>query len=258
MQRNHVAVIILAAGLGTRMKSGKAKVLHEILGKPMVAYVAETAKAVAGDSLVFIIGNQAEKVRQIVSDICTGQLGFLPRFVLQEEQLGTGHAVLCALPDIPEHAEDVLILCGDVPLITADTLTTFLANHTKAERDLSLLAVRLENPRGYGRILTDNNGNMIGIAEEADATDEQKKIKTINAGVYCARKKFLTEAVRQIRSDNAQGEFYLTDIIEIGYKAGKRIGALTGDDPDEVLGVNTPEDLRLVERILRNRLSKIS
>ncbi len=258
MQTHNVAVVILAAGLGTRMKSGKAKVLHEILDQPMVAYVAETAGKVAGDNIIFIIGNQAEKVRQVVSDSCMQRLGFLPRFALQEEQLGTGHAVLCALPEIPACAEDVVILCGDVPLLTAATLSHFLTDHTKTGRDISLLAVQLDKPKGYGRVLMDENENVLGIVEEADATDEQRKIKTINTGVYCVKKQFLTEAVRKIRADNAQGEFYLTDIIEIGYREGKRIGSLIGNDPDEVLGVNTPQDLTLVENIMRHRLGKIS
>ena len=140
-----LAVIILAAGLGTRMKSNKAKVLHEILGKPMVMYVVEVAKKIAGDNVVLVVGNQAEKVRKVVSE----QTNVL--FALQEEQLGTGHAVLCAIPQIPSHVREVVILCGDVPLLTEKTLTGLFEDHVKAQRDISLLAVEIENPTGYGR-----------------------------------------------------------------------------------------------------------
>jgi len=186
-----VAVIILAAGLGTRMKSDKAKVLHEILGKAMVLYVVKTAKKVAGNNVILVIGNQAEKVREIVSE------EYEAVFALQKEQLGTGHAVSCALPSLTGQIEHVLILCGDVPLIRANTLTRFTDDHLTAKRDISLLAVRIDDPAGYGRILTDENMNLTGIVEEADATEEQKKIKTINTGIYCVRKQFLTDVLQK-------------------------------------------------------------
>ncbi|MDM8552743.1 NTP transferase domain-containing protein [Desulfobacterales bacterium HSG2] len=241
-----MAVIILAAGLGTRMKSDKAKVLHEILGKAMVLYVVGTAKKVAGNNVILVIGNQAEKVREIVSK------EYEAVFALQKEQLGTGHAVSCALPSLTGQTEHVLILCGDVPLIRADTLTRFTDEHLAAERDISLLAVQIDDPAGYGRILTDENMNLTGIVEEADATEEQKKINTINTGIYCVRKQFLTDVLQKIRPDNAQGEFYLTDIIGIGYKEGKRIGVMVGDNPNEVMGINTLHDLATVESIMRS------
>ena len=240
-----VAVIILAAGLGTRMKSDKAKVLHEIMGKPMVLYVVDAAKAVAEDNIILVIGNQAEKVQKIVSK------RYNAFFALQEEQLGTGHAVSCAIPSLAEPVEHVLILCGDVPLIKADTLTRFTKDHLSAKRDISLLAVQIDDPKGYGRILTDKNMHLTGIVEEADATEEQKKIKTINTGIYCVRKQFLTEALQKIKPDNAQGEFYLTDIIGIGHKKGKHIGVMIGDNPNEVIGINTPHDLATVEAIMQ-------
>ncbi|MDM8521983.1 NTP transferase domain-containing protein [Desulfococcaceae bacterium HSG8] len=247
-----VAVIILAAGLGTRMKSDRAKVLHEILGRPMILYIVETAKKIAGNNVVLVIGNQAEKVREIVSE------GNDVSFALQENQLGTGHAVLCAMPEIPDHIDDILILCGDVPLITADTLMQFMVDHTEAKRDVSLLAVEVDNPKGYGRVLIDRDMNISGIAEDADSTKEQKKIRTINSGIYCAGKDYLADTLQKIRPDNMQGEFYLTDIIGIGYKEGKSVGATIGSDSEEFIGVNTPDDLKTVEAILRQRSGKIS
>jgi UDP-N-acetylglucosamine diphosphorylase/glucosamine-1-phosphate N-acetyltransferase len=242
------AVIILAAGQGTRMKSPKAKVLHEFLGKPMVLYVVETAQKIAGENVVLVIGSQAEKVRSVVSentDII---------FAVQEEQLGTGHAVLSALPYLPDNTKEVIILCGDVPLISYGTLMRLFEDHFNAKRDISVLAVELDNPKGYGRILFDENRRLLGIAEEADASTEQKRIKTINTGIYCVRRTFLLDSLKQVKSDNVQGEFYLTDVVEIGYREGRVAGVMVGDDWEETVGVNNPQDLIRVESIMRYRM----
>ncbi len=248
---NKVAVIILAAGLGKRMKSNKAKVLHEILDKPMIMYVVETAKKVAGKNVIIVIGHQAEKVREIVSE------KYETIFVLQERQLGTGHAVFCALPYLPSCIEEVIILCGDVPLLTSDTAIRFFDDHVKEKRDISILAVKIDNPTGYGRILFDEKGHVSGIVEESDANKEQKKIKTINTGTYCIRKKLLIDSIKKIKSKNVQGEIYFTDIIEIGYSKKKNVGALIGTDEKEVIGVNNSQDIDVVETIMKKRLSKI-
>ena len=185
--KNRVAVIILAAGMGTRMKSSKPKVLHEILGKPMVMYVVKTANKVAGSNVILVVGNQAEKVREALSK--DDEL----IFALQEKQLGTGHAVLCALPYIPEYIEQVVILCGDVPLLSSDTVMRLLDDHIRKNRDVTLLAVEVDNPEGYGRVLFDKNMDVFGIVEEADASEKQKKIKIINTGIYSVKKKFLID-----------------------------------------------------------------
>ncbi|MBU4185346.1 MAG: NTP transferase domain-containing protein [Desulfobacteraceae bacterium] len=247
-----VAAVILAAGMGTRMKSNKAKVLHEIIGRPMVMYVVETARKVVGNNVVLVIGNQADKIKKIVSER-TDVI-----FAIQEKQLGTGHAVLCAQLYIPEHTDQVVILCGDVPLITNYTLMRLIDDHIKAMRDISILAVEIDNPKGYGRILLDEDRNVTGIVEEADATEEQKGIKTINTGIYCVKKDYLFDSLKKIKSDNVQGELYLTDIIGIGYKEGKNIGVLVGTDIEEVIGVNNREDLKKAEIIMRKRLYKTS
>jgi len=248
----NIAVIILAAGLGTRMKSNKAKVLHEIQGRPMVSYVVETARQVAGDNVIVVVGNQAEKVRQVVSE--NGNL----LFAYQEKQLGTAHAVLCAVPHIPGPCSEVVILCGDVPLIRPKTVSRLIEDHVKAQRDISLLAVELENPFGYGRILLDSNNQLRGIIEEADATSEQKHIKLINSGIYCVNKGFLMRTLPQIRSNNAQGELYLTDIIEIGYIEKTTMGVMVGAEHREILGVNNWQDLQRVEAIMKTRMRIIS
>jgi len=243
---NKVAVIILAAGMGTRMKSDKAKVLHEIQGRPMILYVVETAKKIAGDNVIVVIGNQAEEVRTIVSD--TAKL----LFAYQEHQLGTGHAVLCALPLIPEHCDHVIILCGDVPLIQPETIAALVKDHLEARRDVSLLAVEMDNPFGYGRILLDDNRQISAIIEEADANAEQKLIKLINSGIYCIDKAFLSEALPNIRADNAQGELYLTDIMSIGYQEKRNMGVVVGTNSLQIIGINTCQDLATVDAVMKS------
>ena len=250
--KNNVAAIILAAGLGTRMKSKKAKVLHEVIGRPMILYVVETARKVAGDDVVLVVGYQAHIVQDIVSQYADVY------YSTQKEQLGTGHAVLCAVPVLPDHIEQVIILYGDVPVLTHKTVLGLLNDHVKAKRDLSVLAVELGDPKGYGRVLIDENGQVQKIVEEADATAVQKRIKIINTGIYCVKKEFLIDSIQQVRPDNAQGEFYLTDIIEIGCKAGKDVGVIVGIDRDEVMGVNSVADLQMAERVMYARQGKIS
>ena len=250
--RKNVAVIILAAGMGTRMKSDKAKVLHEIQGRAMILYVVETARKIAGNNVIVVIGHQAEEVRAIVSD--TAEL----LFAYQEKQLGTGHAVLCALPKIPEHCDHVIILCGDVPLILPETIAALVENHLEVRRDVSLLAVEMDNPFGYGRILLDSNRQISAIIEEADADADQKLIKLINSGIYCIDKSFLSEALPEIRADNAQGELYLTDILSIGYQEKKSMGVVVGTNCQQLIGINTCQDLATVDAVMKSRSRIIS
>jgi UDP-N-acetylglucosamine diphosphorylase/glucosamine-1-phosphate N-acetyltransferase len=246
-----IAVIILAAGLGKRMKSQKAKVLHAVLGKPMVVHVVEVARQVAG-SVVVVVGNQAEEVRRVISSSAE------VIYAHQDRQLGTGHAVMCALPHVPEGYDQVVILCGDVPLIRASTLKILVADHLQSRRDVTLLAVDLEHPHGYGRVLLDQAGRLSRIVEEADADEAQRAVRTINSGIYCVSRRFLEEALPRLDRSNAQGELYLTDIIRLGYDDARALGICRGGDPEEILGVNTPEDLRQVEAVLTARKADIS
>ncbi|HEX5682278.1 MAG TPA: NTP transferase domain-containing protein, partial [Desulfobacterales bacterium] len=170
-----IAVIILAAGLGKRMSSPKAKVLHEIQGRPMLAYVIDVAQAIAGRSVIVVVGNQAEAVRRAVS-------GAAVRYAYQDRQLGTGHAVLCALPQLPDDCEQVVVLCGDTPLLTTATLRGLVQDHLAAGRDATVLAVELEEPQGYGRVLLNDHQQVCGIVEEADASAGQRAIRLINTG----------------------------------------------------------------------------
>ena len=248
----NVAVIILAAGMGTRMKSTKAKVLHEIQGRPMVLYVVEAAREVAGNDVIVVVGNQAQRVREVVSQ--SAEI----RFAHQEKQLGTAHAVLCALPHLPAHCEHVVILCGDVPLIESETIDGLITDHLNNRRDISLLAVTLDDPFGYGRVLLDDRRQVSAIIEEADATAEQKQIKLINSGIYCIDKRFLLDALPKIRPNNAQGELYLTDIMAIGYREKKKMGVMVGNNYQQILGINTCQDLIAVDQIMNKRFCNIS
>jgi UDP-N-acetylglucosamine diphosphorylase/glucosamine-1-phosphate N-acetyltransferase len=249
--KEKIAVIILAAGLGKRMRSPKAKVLHEIQGRPMLAYVIDVAREIAGRSVIVVVGNQAEAVRRAVS-------GAAVRYAYQDRQLGTGHAVLCALPQLPDDCEQVVVLCGDTPLLTAPTLKSLVQDHLAAGRDATLLAVELEDPQGYGRVLLNDHQQVCGIIEEADASAGQRAIRLINTGIYCVTRQFLSDALPNVTPDNAQGEFYLTDIIRIGYISGRDIGVSYGAAPREILGVNTPEDLARVEALMIGRAAIIS
>lgn len=238
-----VVAIILAAGKGTRMKSDRAKVLHEIAGAPMILYVVEAALAVV-ENVVVVIGHQAEGVREALESYTT------LCFSVQEEQLGTGHAVMTAMPEVRAGIHDGVILCGDTPLIKPETIRGLIDHHRATRGDLTLLATTLEEPFGYGRIISDAQGDVIRIVEEADATDAEKKISVVNSGTYCVKIDFLKKFLPGLRSDNAQGEFYLTDVVERAYEAGDPASLLEVRDTLEVLGVNTREELTRAENLL--------
>jgi UDP-N-acetylglucosamine diphosphorylase/glucosamine-1-phosphate N-acetyltransferase len=215
----------------------------------MIAYVVDTASAVAGNNVVLVIGHQA----QVVRDTVARQADL--HYALQDEQLGTGHAVMCAMRTLPKATRHVVVVCGDVPLLGKNTLRRFVHDHRSHQRTLSVLAVRLSDPTGYGRVVQDPHGNVTGIVEEADATPAEKAISLVNTGIYCIEKTFLESALRRIRSDNAQGEYYLTDIVGLAHQGGHAIGVTIGIDADEFLGVNSPEQLKTVERLLVNARS---
>lgn len=242
-----VAVIVLAAGLGTRMKSNRAKVLHNINGIPMIRYVVETAYALDIEEAIVVIGHQADRVQATLAGY--GQL----KFARQENQLGTGHAVMCALPQVSEMIEHVVVLCGDVPLLKPNTVTHLIQNHVTSKRDVTILAVNVDNPTGYGRIVASADGDVLGIVEEADANENQKKITTVNAGIYCVKKSFLQNAVNSLNTNNAQNEFYLTDIVTIARSQKRVVGVEMGRDPIEVTGVNTLVELETVEAAILSR-----
>jgi bifunctional UDP-N-acetylglucosamine pyrophosphorylase/glucosamine-1-phosphate N-acetyltransferase len=210
---NQLGVILLAAGQGTRMKSSLPKVLHSLGGKALFLHVLETARRLEPDVIAIVVGYGARKVQKAcpATDI---------NWVLQEEQLGTGHAVLCARDKFREFDGDILILSGDVPLIQEKTLRMIVEQQRRSRADLSFLTAHLGTPQGYGRILRDRHGAAIGIVEEKDATDEQRKISEINSGIYVASSRFLFKALAAVKNHNQQKESDLTDIVAIALRSG--------------------------------------
>jgi bifunctional UDP-N-acetylglucosamine pyrophosphorylase/glucosamine-1-phosphate N-acetyltransferase len=239
-----VAAIILAGGKGTRMKSSRAKVLHDIAGVPMIRYVVETALAVV-DVVVVVIGHEAKAVQKALEPYPR------LRFAVQEEQLGTGHAVVCAIPEVLSDIQDVVVLCGDTPLMSPNTVRGLIDRHRAQQSDLTLIATTLTEPFGYGRIVSDARGNAIRIIEESDASESEKRIRIVNTGTYCINVAFLKKALSGLKNDNAQGEFYLTDVVEQAHRDGKPAVLLEINDTIQVIGVNTREELAKAERFVQ-------
>jgi bifunctional UDP-N-acetylglucosamine pyrophosphorylase/glucosamine-1-phosphate N-acetyltransferase len=227
------------------MKSDLVKVLHPLLGVPMLSYPVELSlNDLKAEKTILVIGHQADKIKEKFKD---------PRihFVLQEEQLGTGHAVLQALPFLQSFRGMVLILCGDVPLVRMETLRSFIDTFWRNESNLSVLTAVVENPSGYGRIIRGPTGWLERIVEEKDASEEEKLIREINTGIFCIKAPFLVDGLKEIGQENAQGEYYLTDLVEIGRKRGMRCSAHMVADPAEVMGINTRADLAVANEVLR-------
>jgi bifunctional UDP-N-acetylglucosamine pyrophosphorylase/glucosamine-1-phosphate N-acetyltransferase len=240
-------VLILAAGLGTRMKSARAKVLHQIGGSPLIAYVVRTALSLEPRKIYVIVGHQAEAVEQAVRN----EVGELAEFMTQAKQRGTGDAVMAAR-SILEHSDAlVVVLSGDVPLLKAETLKSLVADHIASGAACSVLSVHLENPTGYGRVVRDASDAFSRIVEQKDATDEQRKIKEINSGIYCFDAKKLFMALSRVQPANEQGEYYLTDVPQILLEDGERINVHLHSDAREVYGVNTRAELAEFENLLR-------
>ncbi len=244
-----IASIILAAGKGTRMKSGQAKVLHPAAGRPMIAWSVAAARAAGADSLALVVGHQAEQV----AGLFNGEEDI--RIVLQAEQLGTGHAVACAREALSGFDGTVLILCGDTPLLTPETLTSLIDYHRSKSAAVTVLTAVLQNPHGYGRLLRDKDGGVLGIVEEKDASDEQRLVTEINSGIYCMDSAFLFENIDSLNCDNAQKELYLTDLVAIAVGKGDLCLAMPALDSDEIMGVNDRIQLAEASRILRGRIN---
>ena len=240
-----ITTVILAAGKGTRMKSELVKVLHPILGLPMLSYPIELSlKGINSEKTIVVVGYQADQIKERFGNQKI-------QFVLQEEQLGTGHAVLQAVPFLKRATGTVLILCGDVPLVKAETLRFFIDAYEKSNATLSVLTTEVENPFGYGRILRSPEGWIEKIVEEKDASKEEKSIREINSGIYCVKAPFLMEGLTEIGRDNAQREYYLTDLVGIAKKKGLRCSAYCVPNPVEVMGINTRVDLAVVSEVLK-------
>jgi UDP-N-acetylglucosamine diphosphorylase/glucosamine-1-phosphate N-acetyltransferase len=244
-EERNVSTVILAAGKGTRMKSDLAKVLHSLCGKPMLAYSVNVARAVGAEKIAVVIGHQADVVRETFKD-----QGLI--FVEQREQLGTGHAVLQAKDIFRSYHGTVIILCGDVPLLSASKVMELLEYHISGKAVVTVLTTILDNPYGYGRVIkAGNEGKVLKIVEEKDALPDEKTINEINTGIYCADCSFLFEAVEEIGDENVQKEYYLTDIVGIACKKGFNVRSFVTANAVEVMGINTPEDLERASEYLK-------
>lgn len=242
-----LGVVILAAGLGKRMRSARAKVLHVLAGKPLLSHVIRATQGLHPDRLVVVVGHQAAEVQRM----CGGE-GIL--FAWQREQRGTGDAVRAAQEQYTGFHGDVLIVCGDTPLLTTATLARFLQHHRAQQATLSVLTVHLDDPGQYGRVIRADTGQVVKIVEARDASAAERAVQEINTGIYCVQADFLFSALAQVQPLNAQGEYYLTDIVAQAVAAGLPTQAVRTSDPHEVGGINSREELAIMEKTRQAQL----
>lgn len=238
-----IAALILAAGKGTRMKSAVCKVLHAVAGRPMIAYVIEAVRACSPVKIAVVVGHQSEQVIEALA-------GPGIEFAVQEPQLGTGHAAMAAEGLFRDYSGDILILCGDIPLINKRTLQNFVEYHQVNASRLTVMTTRMENPYGYGRIIRNDDEFISAIVEEKDATEKVKNIKEINTGIYLVRASLLFSVLQRIGSNNAQSEYYLTDIVKEAAKESEPVRAFELADSNEAIGINTRSDLARVSNLI--------
>ncbi|HSE83992.1 MAG TPA: bifunctional UDP-N-acetylglucosamine diphosphorylase/glucosamine-1-phosphate N-acetyltransferase GlmU [Thermodesulfobacteriota bacterium] len=238
--------VVLAAGKGKRMKSEHPKVLHPILGRPMLNFVLDAVKKISPERVVVVVGFGKEEVKEKIQPDHI-------EYVLQSEQLGTGHAVMCTEETLRGFRGTVVIVNGDFPLIRPETLSSFINSHDESGATVTLLTTTLDSPQGYGRVVRDKRGNILKVVEEKDAAPGEKGINEINAGLYCVESDFLWRALGRINRENEQREYYLPDIVNIAFQNREKVNGFTVSDSEEVLGVNNRVELANVERILRRR-----
>lgn len=239
--------LVLAAGQGTRMKSNGSKVLHEVLGKSLVEYPILAAEGVGVEEICLIVGHKAEDVK--------AKLGERVYYAMQTEQLGTGHAVMQAL-DFIEDADEVIVLCGDTPLITKETLQSMLDFHREKQNAITVLSAMMDDPKDYGRIVRDENDCLLKIVEQKDANEAEKAIQEINGGMYTFDGKLLSYALSKLNNDNSQGEYYLTDTIEILLGEGYRVDAIATQKSDDIAGVNSRIQLAGTTTVMKRRINE--
>ncbi len=242
-----LAVVILAAGEGTRMRSSRSKVLHHLAGKPLVRWVLSAVAETKPSAVTLIVGHKRE---QVMEELGAEKISF----VWQKEQRGSGHALIQAGKQLKNFQGDVLVLCGDTPLIKGDTLRAFIAFHRSHRNDATVLSADFEDPFGYGRIVRFPDGRVQGIVEEKDAVPEQRAIREINSGIYCFKSPLLWKALKKISPNNVKKEYYLTDVIGILNNMKKKTGACNAVTAEEIMGVNTRRDLAAAEAVVRARV----
>jgi len=249
MNTRPIVAVILAAGKGERMKSDLPKVLHKLGGKPMVEYVVETAKNVRVEKTILVVGYKWELTQNSLLYLSDGAFGKV-EFVVQKEQLGTGHAVMQAKDQLSDFDGDVLVLCGDVPLLTSNTVRRLLEEHRTEKAEATVLTAIVEDPSGYGRIIRNKDGMVEKIVEDKDASANEKEVKEFNTGTFCFDCKSLFSVLDKITADNKQGEYYLTDALELLKQENLPIWAVVATNPQETLGINSQEELERMEEIL--------
>lgn len=249
METENLLSIILAAGKGSRMNSDLIKVLHPVAGKSIIKHVLSSLDGL-NSKVVNVIGHQRKKVKAELESLAETDLNY----VIQSEQLGTGHAVKQARDYIINHKGPVLILYGDTPLLRKESIEQFVAEHKNNDHDLTVMTSILEDPTGYGRIVKDKEDKLVAIVEEKDAAQEIKEIKEINSGVYCVESELLIEFLTKMHNNNSQSEYYLTDIIDFSVKKNKNIATYVVQDENEIIGVNTRKQQAEAEKILRQRI----
>lgn len=242
-----ITAVILAAGQGKRMCSAHPKVIHHVAGKPMLQHVLDTAEKAGIQKKVVVLGHGKEEILKVLPEM---------EYVVQEEQMGTGHAVLQAKQAVPADCSKVLVLCGDTPLLTPESLTALMEYHSDTGAAATILTACLDDPSGYGRIVRGSSGSVEKIVEDKDAGPVEAEIKEINSGTYVFEKEDLFAALKQVTPDNSQGEYYLTDVVRLFFQEGKKVAALKARDSREVLGINDRIQLSFAEEVLRSRKNR--
>lgn len=249
-KKRDLSIIIMAAGKGTRMKSKQPKVLHKTAGKSMLDHVIDSAIKLNPTKILTIIGFEAQQIIDAYDN------RFPVTWVEQKEQLGTGHAIMQVIPYLEGYDGDVMILSGDVPLLSTETMNEIFTSHIESDSHCTILTTLLDNPFGYGRIIKDSNSNVLKITEQKDATEQEKLIKEINSGTYCFDWKNLNKYLLEITPQNAQGEYYLTDTIQMFVNNNLKVSSYITDDINQILGVNDRSMLAKVSKIMRNIINE--
>jgi bifunctional UDP-N-acetylglucosamine pyrophosphorylase/glucosamine-1-phosphate N-acetyltransferase len=242
--------IILAAGVSSRMKTARVKVLHEVCGQPMLQYVLDACREAGVSKILVVVGYGSEQVQQHFSD----EADIV--WVVQQQQKGTAHAVLCCKEHLKDFDGQTLVLCGDGPLIRPETLNTLITKHQAGHSAAILATAVLDDPSGYGRILRDEYGNIQGIVEDSDGSPEQLRIKEVNPSYYLFDNKVLFESLQQVKPNNVRNEYYLTDVLEVILSAGHRVEAITVVRPEEAVGINSRAQLSRVGKIMQQRIQQ--
>lgn len=242
--------IILAAGISTRMNTKLAKVLHEVCGRPMLAYVLDACRKIGITRIYVVVGFSAEQVKERFADAKDIV------WVEQNRQLGTAHAVMCCREHLKDFEGETLILCGDGPLIRSQTLKTLIEKHESGQSAATLATAVLDDPKGYGRIIRDVYGNIQGIIEDSDCTEAQLAIKETNPSNYLFNNQILFEALEEVKPDNVKGEYYLTDAVSGIIATGHKVMAVTAVQPDEAIGINSREQLSAASKIMQRRIQR--